>query len=420
MVAAGLTVAGVNLARTAQPRTGAAGSLVLAGATVYVSPSETPIADGIIVVRDAVIAAVGTRGSVRVPPDATTLDCSGLTVTAGFWNSHVHFGERKWADASNIPAAELVEQLQTMLTRYGFTSVFDLSSPWENTRRIRDRIESGEVAGPRIRSTGQGMLGKGSAPPDIMIRVLGQMVTPQFEVETAADTLAAAKQLLNAGTDGLKVFAASWQPPYRALPTDAIRAAVDEAHRRKKPVFAHPQTLEGLIAAVRAGVDVIAHTTHQSGPWDEATVRTMRDANVALIPTLKVWKYLPRHERASVGEKWIRTTRAQLEAWLTAQGVVLFGTDAGGIDDYDPSDEYVLMAAAGMTDRQILAALTTAPANRFGESAKLGRIASGLAADLVALNGDPSRDVRAFAAVRYAIRDGRVIYQAPLNRAIGR
>jgi imidazolonepropionase-like amidohydrolase len=92
--------------------------------------------------------------------------------------------------------------------------------------------------------------------------------------------------------------------------------------------------------------------------------------------------------------------------------VVLFGTDVGGVDDYDPSEEYVLMARAGMTVRQILASLTTAPAEKFGDSARLGRVAPGLTADLVVLHGDPSRDVRAFAAVRYTIRDGRLIYQA--------
>ena len=102
-------------------------------------------------------AAVGTRASVLILQSARLLDCSDLTITAGFWNSHVHFLERKWADAANIPAPELTRQLQGMLTRYGFTSVFDLSSEWENTRRLRDRIESGEVPGPRIRTTGEGL-----------------------------------------------------------------------------------------------------------------------------------------------------------------------------------------------------------------------------------------------------------------------
>lgn len=83
------------------------------------------------------------------------------------------------------------------------------------------------------------------------------------------------------------------------------------------------------------------------------------------------------------------------------------------MNDYDPSDEYALMAQAGMDFRQILASLTVLPAERLGESKQRGRIAPGFAADVVVLNNDPSRNVRAFADVRYTLRDGKVIYQVP-------
>ena len=396
-----------------QTRPAPINQLVLTGGTIYTSPADSPITNGVVVIRDGKVVAVGRRGSISVPDGVTKLDCSGLTIAAGFWNSHVHFGERKWADAANIPAPELTGQLHAMLTRYGYTSVFDLGSPWENTRRIRERIESGEVAGPRIRSTGEMLLGKGWMPPDAVVRALGLMTVQQPEVTDAAEALAASKKLLDRGTDGLKMYAAASFPPYATLPDEAIRAAVGEAHRRNKPVFAHPTSRDGLLAAVRGGVDVIAHTTPQAGgPWDEAVIAAMREAKVALIPTLKVWRDLLRHDRASLSERWTEINLGQLRAWLASGGVVLFGTDVGGAGDYDPGDEYALMAEAGMTFRQILVALTTAPAERFGESARLGRIAPGLAADIVVLNGDPARDVRAFAAVRYTIRDGKLIYQA--------
>ena len=130
--------------------------LLLTGATIYAGPAESPIANGVVVIRDDKIAAVGGEDSFSAAPDGSEiLDCTGLTLVAGFWNSHVHFFERKWADAVNIPGPELAAQLRAMLTRFGFTSVFDTGSLWENTRRIRDRIESGEIAGPRIRSTGE-------------------------------------------------------------------------------------------------------------------------------------------------------------------------------------------------------------------------------------------------------------------------
>ncbi|HKG20731.1 MAG TPA: amidohydrolase family protein [Blastocatellia bacterium] len=407
-----ILLSGLSRPAAGQARAAPDGQLVLTGGTIYASPDESPIPDGVLVIRDGKIVAVGRRGAVRIPNGVATLDCSGLTITAGFWNSHVHFFERKWADAANIPEPELAGQLQAMLTRYGFTSVFDLGSPWENTRRLRERIESGEVPGPRIHSTGEALIGKGWLPPDIVLRVLGVMLFPAPEVSDAAEALAASKKLLDRGADGLKLHAAAQFPPFTPLPGEAIRAAADEAHRRNKPVFAHPTSREGLLAAVIGGVDIIAHTTPQSGPWDEAVLSAMRQAKVALIPTLKIWKYVLRHDRANLSELSARTGTGQLRAWLASGGTVLFGTDVGGMDEYDPGDEYALMAEAGMTFRQILASLTTAPAEKFGERGRLGRIAPGLVADLVALSADPSRDVRAFAAVRYTIRDGKLIYRA--------
>jgi imidazolonepropionase-like amidohydrolase len=384
--------------------------LALVGGTVYVGPTEEPIRDGVILIRDGKIAAVGSSESLKIPQGTQALECSGLTITAGFWNSHVHFTERKWADAAKIPAAELTEQLQAMLARYGFTSVFDTGSMWENTRRIRDRIESGEIPGPKVRSTGEILFPKGGSWKPEILDIVGAMRVQSPEVADGAEALAASKKLLDAGTDGIKLYAATWYPPFVALPESAIQAAVNEAHRHGKPVFAHPTNREALLTAVRSGIDVLVHTTPVSGPWDEAVLSAMKQRGVALIPTLKLWKYELRHERTSIRDRFVGTAIGQLRAWHASGGVVLFGTDVGYVSDYDPSDEYALMAEAGMSFRQILASLTTAPAERFGESKQRGRIAAGFAADLAVLNQDPSRDVRAFAAVRYTLRDGALIY----------
>src|SRR5437588_13083444 len=103
--------------------------LALTGGTIHVSPADDPIRDGVVL-----IASVGTEAP---PRDAEVLDCTGATITAGFWNSHVHLFQRKWADAASIPAPELARQLRETFTRYGFTNVFDLSSSLVNTRIIR-------------------------------------------------------------------------------------------------------------------------------------------------------------------------------------------------------------------------------------------------------------------------------------------
>jgi len=386
-------------------------SLALTGAVIYASPAAEPIVDGVIVIRDGKIAAVGPRASVEVPPNVETLDCSGLTIAAGFWNSHVHFMERKWADAANTPADELGVQLQAMLTRYGYTSVFDTGSVWENTRRLRDRIESGEVPGPRIRSTGEILTPRGGLPPELVANVLGFVGFPFPEIADEAEAAAAAKRLLDEGADGIKLYARTFSPPIASLSQSVMKAAVTEAHGRGKLVFAHPTNREGLLASVRGGVDVLVHTTPQSDRWDETVLTAMKQQDVALIPTLKLWKYELRHDRISDQERFANAGIGQLRDWVAAGGTVLFGTDVGYMGDYDPSDEYTLMAEAGMDFRRILATLTTVPAERFGESERLGRIAAGLAADLVVLEGNPAKDVGAFAAVRYTIRGGRVIYQ---------
>lgn len=383
-------------------------SLALVGGTIYPSPTDEPVRDGVVLIAGGKIAAVGSRVQVQIPRTAQILDSKGLTIVAGFWNSHVHFFERKWADAGNIPAGELGRQLEEMLTRYGFTSVFDTGSMWENTRQIRDRIESGEVPGSRIRSTGAGLVPPGALPSDQVLSMMGSMKFPAPEVSDAAQAAAAARKLLEQGVDGIKLFASS--PRGAPLPESAMQAAVQEAHRAGKPVFVHPNSAADVLAAVRGGVDIIAHTTPHSGPWDEALLRAMKERQVALTPTLTLWKYYMRHDRASARDKVADTEIGQLRAWVALGGTVLFGTDLGAVE-YDPSEEYGLMAEAGMSFRQILASLTTAPAERFGESNRLGRIAAGYQADVVVLQADPAGKIQALSKVKYTLRSGKILYR---------
>jgi imidazolonepropionase-like amidohydrolase len=381
----------------------------LVGATIFVSPTETPIRDGVILIQGEKIVAVGARAQMQFPETGHVLDCFGFTITAGLWNSHVHFFERKWADAATIPAPELTRQLQDMLTRYGFTSVFDIGSSWENTRRLRDRIDSGEVPGPKIRSTGPGLLPPGALPTDQVLSLMGLMKFPAPEIADAAQASAAARKLLDEGVDAIKLFASS--PRSSSLSESTFQAAADQAHRAGKPVFVHPNSAADVLTAVRGGVDIIAHTTPHSGPWDETLLTAVKARRVALTPTLTLWKYYARHDRLSAQEKVTNTEITQLRAWVAIGGEVLFGTDLGAVE-YDPSEEYVLMSQAGMTFPQILASLTIAPSERFGDKNKLGRLAPGFQADLAVFQQDPAANIRALAQVKYTLRAGQIIYRA--------
>ncbi|MBV9718289.1 MAG: amidohydrolase family protein [Candidatus Eremiobacteraeota bacterium] len=379
--------------------------LALTGAIVYQSPEEK-LDDGVVLVRRGRIANVGHRGAVEIPAGTRAIDCNGCAITPGFWNSHVHFHERKWADAESIPASELERELGE-ITQYGFTDLFDLSSPWNNTQRLRDRIVSGEIAGPRIKSTGEGLVPLGGSPSPEVFRALGLMETMLTEVSTVEQARDAAKKLLARGVDALKIFASS--PLAGQLSREAIGAAADEAHLEGKLVFAHPNTAFDISAALAGGVDIIAHTTPRSSPWSEDILERMRTAGVALIPTLTVWKSMMRHDRISARDHAVTAAVGELRAWLKTGGEVLFGTDAGAME-WDPTDEYRLMADAGMSAAQILNSLTIAPAQRFSKEAMAGRIAAGSPATLVVLRGDPSTNVSALADVRYTMRDGKIIY----------
>lgn len=385
--------------------------LALVGARIYPSPSEPPIPNGVVLIEDGRVAAVGPKRSVRIPRDAVVLDCAGGVVTAGFWNSHVHFAELKWENAAAIPAPRLAQQLQEMLTRYGFTTVFDTGSFLENTRAIQKRIESGEVPGPRIFTTGEILFPKGGAPGPELAKSYGFIAGEMPEVDTPRQAAQIARQKLDAGADAIKIYAATWRPPIVKMPLGVIRAVAAETHRRRKLVLAHPSSTEGLEASIKGGVDILVHTAPKSGLWNQTLVARMKAADIALIPTLKLWKFESRDMAPSDSEKFVNQGVAQLRAYAQAGGQILFGTDVGYISDSDPADEYGLMAQAGMTFPQILASLTTAPAERFGQPRRTGRIMPDMDADIVVLNADPARDVRGFARVRYTLRGGRLIYR---------
>jgi len=170
-------------------------------------------------------------------------------------------------------------------------------------------------------------------------------------------------------------------------------------------------------------VDVLAHTTlgNQKLLWEPDLVQEMITHDVAVIPTLKLWRY--EMTKAHVPERIITLavgdTLQQLQAFSEAGGQVLFGTDVGYMTDYDPTEEYVLMLKAGLTSRQILASLTTAPAARFKEDRRRGALEPGMDADVVVLDADPVQDVRNFAKVRCVFRRGVPIFSAVPAKVTG-
>jgi predicted amidohydrolase YtcJ len=123
-----------------------AANLALQHALIYPAPYAAPIADGAILIHDGRIKAMGRSGVVKVPAGTRSIDLHGGIVTAGFWNNHVHLMSPPLLDAQKRSDAELTQELTQMLTRWGFTTVFDTASSLSNTNLLRKRIASGATA----------------------------------------------------------------------------------------------------------------------------------------------------------------------------------------------------------------------------------------------------------------------------------
>jgi len=392
------------------------GAIVIEASRLYVAPDQRPVDDAAVVFADGRIVAAGPRSQIVRRGAARLPGCDGGVVAAGFQNSHVHFTEAKFADAATKPATELSAAMADMLNRYGFTTVVDTASDLANTVALRDRIERGEVAGPRILTAGFALYPKDGIP--IYLRDLPpDLLATLSQPASVEEALAEVQANVDAGADATKLFLMTPQGRGRFafMQPDIALAAADETHRRGLPVLAHPTDIEGINLAIEAGVDVLVHTTIGEGQtaWDAALIEQMRARDMAVVPTLKLFPY--ELKRMELPERIVEAATGdaleQVRAYSRAGGQILFGTDVGYMSDYDPTEEYRLMARA-LTPMQILASLTTAPAGRWTEAGARGRVEAGMVADLVVLEADPAADPANFAKVRCTIRAGRLTYAA--------
>lgn len=391
----------------------AANDLLLVNATVIPAPDQPALQQASILIRDGCIIAVETGGHTPRPAGVEIVDCTGKFVTAGFWNSHVHLITPELLDARHAPAKQLDVALQTMFSRWGFTTVFDLASNLQNTVSLRERIDENEVPGPRIFTTGEALW---TRPP---VYVLDYFAAHKIEMPTA-NTPEELTHLIEVhamqGADGVKLFTGSMQARGAVdnMSVELVRSGVAEAARHHQPVFAHPQNAEGVETALVGGVDILAHTAPNAPAWTPEYAARLRDARVALISTLTLFRVEGQQARLPPGivEKWRATALEQVRVFHAAGGEILFGTDIGYITFYDTTEEYQLLASAGLDSAAILRSLTTAPAARFGRGDRSGKVAAGFDADLVILDADPLADATALARVHATLRGGRFLYRA--------
>ena len=327
-------------------------------------------------------------------------------MTAGFWNSHVHILTAGLLHAEKLSPEEVTSQLQEMFTRWGFTTVFDIASVLQNTALIRRLIESGEVNGPKILSVGEPFWVKGGTP----VYVRSFLETNHIsipEIESTAQAIGRVWQQIHDGADGIKIFANSIeQNGILTMPLDLAKAIVDEAHRAGKPVFAHVSNNQGIEVAVQSGVDILAHTTPSDDLWSSPFAERLTAAHMALTPTLTLWDVEARKGNPSSDqiEKGMSRAAQQLKTFSQARGQAFVEATCRFVPGA------VRPLRLHRAERHSTDPLRSEGAQRFGYSNRSGRIAQGMNADLVVLNGDPAQSTSAFSRVRYTIRDGKVIY----------
>ena len=380
--------------------TGGAQDLAITHATVYSAPDAPARRDVTIVIRHGMIAGVGEH--LRIPKAIEAISCQGCVVLAGFWNAHVHFMEPRWNEAANQPADKLARQISEMLTHSGFTTVVDTGSDGENTIALRRRVDSGEVLGPRIFTAGIPIF-PAHALPYYLAELPPELKAKMAQPETAADAVTIVDRNRAAGCDIVKLFTGSIVSPGHITPMQVAiaRAAVDEAHRHGQLVFSHSSNLEGTKVAIDAGVDVLAHTPEVTSGIDEAMLRRMIAQHMTIIPTLKLFS---RDDN-------IAKIRGLDYRFHQLGGRLVYGTDTGFLPDYDQSEEFRQLMQAGFGFREVLAMLTTAPAELFHLSQREGKVMPGMRGDLTILSEDPaSGNPEAFTKARYTIRGGKVIW----------
>ncbi len=380
--------------------------LVIKGAVVYASPDSQPIKNAVVIVKNGKITKVGKLGTVVLPKNIRIIEGKGMFLTAGYWNSHVHFMEAKWLGADTIAASRLKEQLNDFANSRGFTHVFDLSGDAQNLKNLRSRIDRGEVPGPAIRFVGLPLAPENGSPVYIRPYKLPEVGTPSEAIIDVTNQIKAGAQgikLWTGSPDGHKVV---------LMGIDVAKAAVTTAHHYGVPVFAHPGSAEGVNVAIEAGVDILAHVSPDDHlDWPQSTINAMLQKHMALIPTLKMFQWSLLKDGADTTNNVLITTALnQLRSYSKAGGVILFGTDVGYMTDYSTVAEFELMSRAGLDFHDILRSLTTAPAKKLGLEQITGSIAPGMDADIVLLARDPALDSRNFTTVTYTISKGKIIF----------
>ncbi len=371
-----------------------------------------------VVVRGDHIEAVGP--SLPAPADATVIELNGETLMPGLIEGHSHlflhpYNETPWDDQVLHESLALRTARATVAAKAtllaGFTTVRDLGTEGAGYADVglKQAIEQGIIPGPRMLVATRALVAPGAYGPKGFEP--GVAIPQGAEEADGPNLVTAARRQISAGADVVKLYADyRWRPgePSRPTFTEAeMRSAVEVAHSAGRTVAAHANTAEGMRRAVLAGVDTIEHGAEGT----PEVFKLMRERGVAFCPTLAASDAIARYHGWNGSDPApapVAQSRAAFRAALSAGVTMCVGGDVGVFPHGENARELELMVAAGMPAAQVLIAATSGNARSFHMAEQIGALKPGLLADLIAVEGDPSRDIKAVRAVQFVMKGGRV------------
>ena len=390
--------------------------------------SDKPRRDQVIAIHNNRIESVGAAAAAKIPAGATVIDLSKATVLPGLIDSHTHIflqGEDPAqggydVNILNAPLALRAARATVAARRalqQGFTTLRDVETEGAGYGDIgiKQAIDQGYIPGPRMLVATRAISTTGGYPlegyaPELEMPKGAQIVDGPVEARKAA------REQLDHGADWIKVYMThrSWvgkngelvsQP---TLTVEELRAIVDETHGWGKKVACHAYGGIGLRRALDGGCDSIEHGLD----LDDAEISQMLKQGTWLVPTLSVYYSdwaaadTPGGQRdrlrASVHEQSFKKA-------LKAGVKIVFGTDMGGIPWTEPiAQEFSKMVEFGMQPMDAIQSATSRAAVMLDMEGKIGVVAPGAFADIVAVSGDPLHDVKALENVQFVMKDGKV------------